>query len=177
MLELTPKQQELVDELFGDFDGNTQELLGREGLLSAISKRAIEAALEGELTHHLGYPPHAASGRNSGNSRNGSSTKQVKSESGTFALDVPRDGNGSFEPQIVKKRQRRIGGFDEKIIHLYAKGQSTRSIQETLKALYGADVSSSLISEVTSSVLADALAWQSRPLEAVSPSYISTRSS
>ncbi len=167
MLELTPRQQELVDKLLGDFDGDVQDLLGREGLLGAISKRAIEAALEGELTHHPGYPPHAVSGRNSGNSRNGYAKKQIKSEAGAFEVDAPRDRNGSFEPQIAKKQQRRMGGLDEKIIHLYAQGQSTRSIQETLRQLYGADVSSSLVSEATASVLEDARAWQSRALDKV----------
>ncbi len=93
--------------------------------------------------------------------------ERVETETGLFDLEVPRDRKGTFEPQIVKKRQRRMGGLDEAIIHLYARGQSTRSIQETIKELYGADVSSSLVSDVTASVLEDVLAWQSRPLDKV----------
>ncbi len=167
MLELTTKQRKLLDELLKDFDGDVQSLLGREGLLGAISKRAIETALEAELTHHLGYAPHAVAGHNSGNSRNGYTEKRVQTDAGSFDLEAPRDRNGTFEPQIVKKRQRRMGGLDEAIIHLYARGQSTRSIQETIKELYGADVSSSLVSDVTASVHEDVLAWQSRPLDKV----------
>ena len=169
MTELTARQQELLDELLKDFKGDARDLFGEGGLLKTIGKRAIEAALEGEMTHHLGYPPHAPSGRKSGNSRNGRSTKRLESESGSFDLEVPRDRNGSFEPKIVAKRQRRVAGLDEVIVYLYAQGQSTRAIQAALLRLYGAEVSSTLISEVTASVLEDAKAWQARPLESVYP--------
>ncbi len=169
MTELTDKQQALLDELPEDFKGDARDLFGEGGLLKTIGKRALEAALEGEMTHHLGYPPHDPSGRKSGNSRNGRSTKRLESESGSFDLEVPRDRNGSFEPKIVEKRQRRVAGLDDVIVYLYAQGQSTRTIQQTLKRLYGAEVSSTLISEVTSSVLEQVNAWQARPLESVYP--------
>ena len=110
MTELTARQQELLDELLKDFKGDAGEIFGEGGLLKTIGKRAIEAALEGEMTHHLGYPPHNPSGRKSGNSRNGRSTKRLESESGSFDLEVPRDRNGSFEPKIVKKRERLRSG-------------------------------------------------------------------
>ena len=121
------------------------------------------------MTHHLGYRPHDPSGRGSGNSRNGRNTKRLQSESGSFDLEVPRDRNGSFEPRIVAKRQPRVAGLEEVIVHLYAQGQSTRAIQETLKQFYGADVSSRLVSEVTDSLLEEVKAWQARPLEKVYP--------
>ena len=169
MTELTARQRELLDELLKDFKGDAGEIFGEGGLLKTIGKRAIEAALEGEMTHHLGYPPHNPSGRKSGNSRNGRSTKRLESESGSFDLEVPRDRNGSFEPKIVAKRQRRVAGLDEVIVYLYAQGQSTRAIQATLKRIYGAEVSSTLISEVTASVLEEVTAWQARALESVYP--------
>ena len=149
MTELTDKQQALLEELLKDFKGDARDIFGEGGLLKTIGKRALEAALEGELTHHLGYPPHDPSGRGSGNSRNGRTAKRLESESGSLDLEVPRDRNGSFEPRIVEKRQRRVAGLDETIVYLYAQGQSTRAIQDTLKRLYGAEVSSTLVSEVT----------------------------
>ena len=169
MPELTDKQQALLDELLKDFKGDARDIFGEGGLLKTIGKRALEAALEGELTHHLGYPPHDRSGRGSGNSRNGRTAKRLESESGSLDLEVPRDRNGSFEPKIVEKRQRRVAGLDDVIVYLYAQGQSTRAIQDTLKRLYGAEVSSTLVSEVTASVLEEVTAWQARPLERVYP--------
>ena len=152
-----------------DFKGDARDIFGEGGLLKTIGKRALEAALEGELTHHLGYPPHDRSGRGSGNSRNGRTAKRLESESGSLDLEVPRDRNGSFEPRIVEKRQRRVAGLDDVIVYLYAQGQSTRAIQDTLKRLYGAEVSSTLVSEVTASVLEEVKAWQARPLQKVYP--------
>ena len=169
MAELTDKQQALLEELLKDFKGDARDIFGEGGLLKTIGKRALEAALEGELTHHLGYPPHDPSGRGSGNSRNGRTAKRLESESGSLDLEVPRDRNGSFEPKIVEKRQRRVAGLDETIVYLYAQGQSTRAIQDTLKRLYGAEVSSTLVSEVTASVLEEVTAWQARPLDRVYP--------
>ncbi len=169
MAELTDKQQALLEELLKDFKGDARDIFGEGGLLKTIGKRALEAALEGEMTHHLGYPPHDPSGRGSGNSRNGRTAKRLESESGSLDLEVPRDRNGSFEPRIVEKRQRRVAGLDETIVYLYAQGQSTRAIQDTLRRLYGAEVSSTLVSEVTASVLEEVTAWQARPLERVYP--------
>ena len=169
MTELTDKQQALLEELLRISKGTRGTYSARGGLLKTIGKRALEASLEGEMTHHLGYPAHDPSGRGSGNSRNGCSTKRLESESGSLDLEVPRDRNGSFEPRIVEKRQRRVAGLDETIVYLYAQGQSTRAIRDTLKRLYGAEVSSTLVSEVTASVLEEVTAWQARPLERVYP--------
>ncbi len=169
MTNLTEKQQALLDELLKDFKGDSKELLGQHGLIKQITKRALESALEGELTEHLGYQPHAASGKNTGNSRNGRARKTVKTAEGEISIDVPRDRNGTFEPQIVRKRQRRLEGLDDKIIALYARGLSTREIQDELTEMYGTEVSPTLISNVTNSVLEDVQAWQARPLDRVYP--------
>jgi len=169
MTNLTEKQQALIDELLKDFKGDAKDLLGQHGLIKQITKRALESALEGELTDHLGYEPHAPTGKNSGNSRNGRSRKTVKTAEGEISLEVPRDRNGSFEPQIVRKRQRRLEGLDDKIIALYARGLTTREIQDELTEMYGTEVSPTLISNVTNSVLEDVQAWQARPLDRVYP--------
>ncbi len=169
MTDLTPTQKSLLDALFKDFRGDAKELLGEHGLLKQITQRALESALEGELTDHLGYSPHESAGRNSGNSRNGKSRKTLQSTAGELAIEVPRDRNGSFEPQLVRKRQRRLEGLDDKIIALYARGLSTREIGAELTELYGAEISPTLISNVTDSVLEEVQAWQARPLDAVYP--------
>ena len=162
------KQDVLIDELLQDCN-DPQDILGKNGLLKQLTKRLVERTLEAELTHHLGYEPNAPKGRGSGNNRNGKNQKTVQSDSGKLQIEVPRDRNGSFEPQLVKKRQRRLKGFDEKVISLYAHGLSTRDIQDQLQELYGVDVSATLISNVTATVMDDARAWQSRPLSAVYP--------
>ena len=158
----------LLDELLKDYK-SPQDLLGEGGLLKELTKRLAERALEAEMTAHLGYEAHARVGRGSGNSRNGKSRKTVQSEAGQFEIQVPRDREGSFEPQLVPKRQRRLEGFDEKIIALYARGQSTREIQAQLEELYGVEVSPALISTVTEAVREELEAWQSRPLDALYP--------
>ena len=122
MTDLTDKQQALLEELLKDFKGDARDIFGEGGLLKSIGKRALEAALEGELTHHLGYPPHDRSGRGSGNSRNGRTAKRLESESGSLDLQVPRDRTGSFEPRIVEKRQRRVAGLDDVIVYLLHAG-------------------------------------------------------
>jgi len=158
---------ELMDRLLEGL--SPEEIVGRDGLLDELTKRFMERALEGELTEHLGYPKHAPEGRNKGNSRNGRTAKRLKTANGEIALEVPRDRDGSFEPQLVSKGQRRFPGFDEKVIALYARGMTTREIQAHLKELYKVEVSPSLISTVTDAVLDDVKAWQSRPLDAVYP--------
>lgn len=146
-----------------------EEVVGQGGVLEDLTKRLLERALEGELTEHLGYEKHAAEGRNGGNSRNGRGRKRVKTDTGEVEIEVPRDRDGSFEPQLVPKGQRRLPGFDEKVIALYARGMTTREIQGHLKEIYQVEVSPSLISTVTDAVLDDVKAWQSRPLEALYP--------
>jgi putative transposase len=157
----------ILDELIQG--KSPEEILGQDGVLKQLTKRLVERALEAEMTTHLGYARHAPEGRNSGNSRNGKTRKTVTTESGAIELEVPRDRNGAFEPQIVPKSRRRLEGFDEKVIALYARGMTTREIQGHLQELYGVEVSPSLISNVTDAVLEDVQAWQSRPLERVYP--------
>jgi transposase-like protein len=160
-----------VDKLLDDLlKGKTpEEILGREGLLKNLTKRLVERALEGEMTTHLGYEKHAPEGRGSGNSRNGATPKSVLTGEGELEIEVPRDRNSEFDPQLVKKGQRRLPGFDDKVIALYARGLTTREIQSHLVDIYGVEVSPTLISNVTDSVLEDVRAWQSRPLDAVYP--------
>jgi len=145
------------------------EILGKDGVLKELTKRLVERALEGEMTHHLGYEKHAPDGNNSGNSRNGKSSKSVKADSGELEISVPRDREGNFEPELVKKGQRRLAGFDDKVLALYARGMTTREIQGHLHELYGVEVSPTLISRVTDTVLEDVRAWQARPLDPVYP--------
>ena len=146
-----------------------EEIMGGGGLLEALTKRVVERALEGELTDHLGYEKHAREGRNGGNSRNGRTRKRVKTDTSEFEIEVPRDRDSTFDPKFVRKGQRRLGGFDEKVIALYARGMTTREIQGHLKELYKVEVSPSLISSVTDAVLEDVKAWQGRPLDTVYP--------
>ena len=147
-----------------------EEILGQNGVLKQLTKRLVERALEAEMTEHLGYEKHDPQGNNSGNSRNGKTHKTVTTgSSGEIELEVPRDRNGEFEPQIVPKSRRRLEGFDEKVIALYARGMTTREIQGHLQELYGVEVSPSLISNVTDAVLDEVRTWQERPLEKVYP--------
>jgi putative transposase len=132
-----------------------------------LTKVAVEAALNAELDDHLGYSKHETSG--SENSRNGSTSKTLRTEDGQFELNTPRDRHGSFEPQLVKKRQTRFTSMDDKILSLYAKGMTTREIVATFKEMYGADVSAPLISKVTDAVIEQVVEWQSRPLDEVYP--------
>src|SRR5688572_24817556 len=159
---------EVLNELLKEYQ-KPEDLLGQNGLLKQLQKRLLEKALEAELTDHLGYQKHEAAGRNSGNSRNGSGSKTLKGEFGELPLVVPRDRNGTFEPQIIGKGQRRFEGFDQAIISLYARGLTTREIEGHLLEIYGVEVSPALVSQVTEAVSADVVAWQSRPLEEVYP--------
>ena len=162
------KQDALIDELLEDCP-DPKDILGKNGLLKQLTKRLVERTLEAELTDHLGCEPHAPQGRGTGNNRNGKGHKTVQCESGAIQIEVPRDRNGSFEPQLIKKRQRRLEGFDDKVLALYARGLSTRDIQEQFEEMYGVEVSPALISNITETVMEDVRAWQSRPLSAVYP--------
>lgn len=132
-----------------------------------MTKITVEAALNAELDDHLGYSKHECS--TSDNSRNGYSSKMVKTEDGQFELSTPRDRDGSFHPQLVKKQQTRFTSMDDKILSLYAKGMTTREIVATFKEMYDADVSPTLISKVTDAVIEQVVEWQSRPLDAIYP--------
>ncbi len=159
---------EVLNELLKDYQ-KPEDLLGRDGLLKQLQKRLLEKAMGAELTVHLGYDKHDSAGKNSGNSRNGTSPKTLKGEFGNLALETPRDRNGSFEPQIVAKGQRRFEGFDQAIISLYSRGLTTREIEGHLLEIYGVEVSPALVSQVTDAVCADVKVWQNRPLEEVYP--------
>lgn len=163
-----PIRQELLDELLKEYE-KPDDLLGDEGLLHQLTKALVERALAGELTHHLGYEKHAVGGKNTGNSRNGSTPKTIKGKRGQVEIEVPRDRNATFEPQLIKKRETRFDGFDEKIISLYGRGVTTREIQAHLQEIYGVEVSPALVSSATAAVLEEVRAWQSRPLEKVYP--------
>ena len=115
------RQNELIDELLKDCK-DPEDIFGKEGLLKQLTKSLMERALEGELTSHLGYSKHSPIGKNTGNSRNGKGQKTLKSDLGKIPIAVPRDREGSFDPQIIKKRQTRIDGFDDKIVAMYARG-------------------------------------------------------
>ena len=143
--------------------------MGEHGLLRQLTKRLVERALEAELTAHLGYAPHARNGSSSENCRNGKGKKTVQTETAQYDIDVPRDRDGSFEPQLVKKRQRRLDGFDDKVLAWYARGLSTREMQAHLEALYGVEVSPTLISNITDAVVDEGRTWQARPLASVYP--------
>ena len=159
---------EVLDQLLAGAR-TEQEIAGPGGLLAQLTKRLIERALEVELTDHLGYEPHCEPPGGSGNTRNGTTPKTVATEHGKVGIDAPRDRDGSFEPKIVKKRQRRFQGFDEKILALYSRGLSTRDIQAHLHEIYAVQVSPELISKVTDAVVDDVRAWAQRPLEDVYP--------
>jgi putative transposase len=161
-------RDEVLKELLEGYK-RPEDLLGPEGLLKKLTAALVEKALSAEMAEHLGYEKHEVAGRGSGNSRNGTSEKTLKTESGEMPIEVPRDRNGSFEPQLVKKHQTHFDGFDEKIISMYARGMTVREIQGHLQELYGVEVSPDLISRVTSAVLEEVKAWQGRPLEAVYP--------
>ena len=163
-----PIKPEHLDELLAGYE-KPEDLLGEDGLFKQLKKALLERALGAELTHHLGYEKGDPVGRGTGNNRNGSYAKTVLTEDGSVEIDVPRDRNGSFEPQIVAKGESRLDGFDDKIISLYARGMTVREIQGHLRELYAVDVSPDLISRVTDAVLDEVREWQNRPLDTVYP--------
>ena len=144
-------------------------LTGEGGLLTGLVQQVLQSALETEMTDHLGYEQHSSSGWGSGNSRNGSYPKTVATEVGDIHVDVPRDRNGSFEPQTVPVGTRRLSGLDEQIISLYAKGLTTGDIAAHLFDVYGKNIDRSTISRITDGIVEDTESWQSRPLDAVYP--------
>ena len=161
-------KDELLDELLKEYK-NPEDLIGKDGILKQLTKRLVEKAMESELTHHLGYEKNSPTGKNTGNSRNGKSAKTISGDFGEIPIEVPRDRNGEFNPQIVKKHQSRFDGFDDKIISMYARGMTTRDIQAHLQDIYGVEVSPDLISNVTDSVINEVKEWQNRPLEEIYP--------
>jgi putative transposase len=159
---------DVVDELLAGAR-TEQEIAGPGGLLSQLTKRLVERAMEVELTDHVGYDRHHEPPGGTGNTRNGSTPKSLITEHGRIEIDAPRDRDGSFQPRIVRKRQRRFEGFDDKILALYSRGMSTRDIEAHIAEIYGVHVGRDLISRVTDAVMDDARAWQQRPLDDVYP--------
>jgi putative transposase len=159
---------ELIDELLAGAR-TEEEIVGPGGLLADLTRRLVERALSAELTEHLGYEPHQEPPGGTGNARNGTTPKTLVTEHGRVPINAPRDRNGSFEPRIVRKGQRRFEGFDDKILALYARGLSVRDIEAHLAEIYGVKVGRDLISRVTDVVMDDVRAWQQRPLEDVYP--------
>ncbi len=134
-----------------------------------LTKLTVEAALNAEMSYHLGYGKHEVKGRNTGNSRNGYTKKILKGTHGEIELETPRDREGSFEPCLVAKNQTRITGMDNQILSLYAKGMSTRDIAEAFHEMYSVEVSAGLISQVTNAVIDQVNEWQNRPLDKIYP--------
>jgi transposase-like protein len=140
-----------------------------QDVTTALKKALIERALGGELSHHLGYPPGGDKPAEAGNHRNGSTGKTVLTEDGPLRIEVPRDRQGSFEPLLIPKHERRFTGFDDKIVAMYARGMTVREIQAFLAEQYATEVSPEFISSVTDAVMGEVTAWQARPLEAMYP--------
>lgn len=162
-------QDERLKELAGELARDLKTGADLSALSARLLKLTVEAALGAEMEHHLGYTKHAPEGRNSGNSRNGTTPKTLKGDHGEIRIEAPRDRNGTFEPQLVKKGETRITGMDEQILCLYAKGLSTRDIVEAFQEMYGANVSAGLVSQVTNAVIDEVHEWQERALDAVYP--------
>ncbi|GAA2814714.1 IS256 family transposase [Nonomuraea dietziae] len=167
--ETSASDRELVGRLVDQARAEGLELVGENGLLGRLTKLVLESALEGEITDHLGYDKHDPAGRGAGNSRNGSRAKTVLTDVGPVEISVPRDRDGSFEPRIVRKRQRRLSSVDEMVISLAAKGLTTGEISAHLAEVYGAEVSKQTISTITDKVLEGMAEWQNRPLDTVYP--------
>lgn len=159
-------RKEILEELLRDYK-KPEDLLGENGIIKELTKRLVEKALEGEITHHLGHEKHGESLE--GNYRNGVSKKTLLGKEGAMEISIPRDRKSEFEPELIKKHQRRFDGFDKKILSMYARGMTVRDIQGHLKDLYGTEVSADLISTVTDSVMEELAAWQNRSLENIYP--------
>src|SRR5829696_5951410 len=161
-----PVPAEILDQFVGQGPISHEEL---EAAVRRFKKAIIERALGGELTHHLGYPLGGAKPALGTNHRNGASGKRVLTDEGPVIVEVPRDREGTFEPQLIAKHERRFTGFDDKVIALYARGLTVREIRAFLHEAYAVDVSPDLISTVTDAIVAEVTAWQSRPLEPLYP--------
>ena len=167
--EAAPRVAELAEQLVEQARASGVELTGPGGLLSGLTKQVLETALQVEMSDHLGYDRHDPVGRGSGNSRNGSTTKTVRTDIGDVELAVPRDRAGTFNPAVIPKHSRRLSGFDDAVLSLYAKGMTTGDIANHLADIYGTEVSRDLVSRVTDAVLEQMGEWQNRPLDPIYP--------
>jgi len=162
------QEKDVIDLMLDtiDFRGLTQEeVVGRDGLIKQLTGRILQRALEAEMTEHLGYEKNSNVGDNSGNSRNGYTEKTILLENQKTTIDIPRDRNGSFEPIIVPKHEKRVPIFNDQIISMYSFGMTNRDIKSHLEQIYNVEVSADLISRVTDAVMDEVREWQSRPLE------------
>lgn len=165
---MTMNNDEIIKELLKNVDFKKltpEQITGQNGLIQQLTTRIVETAMNAEMAEQLGYEKHEKLLEPSGNYRNGKSSKRIKTNNGEIEIKIPRDRNAEFEPQIIKKHQRRFDLFDDKIISMYARGMTVRDIQGHLKEIYGVDVSPDLISTVTDEVIKDAKEWQNRPLD------------
>jgi putative transposase len=162
-------QRQLAKELVDQARAEGVQLVGEGGLLTGLTKSVLETALDAEMSEHVGYDKHDPVGRNGGNSRNGYRTKTVLTEIGPVEIEVPRDRDGSFEPEIVRKRQRRLDGIDEIVLSLTARGLTTGDIAAHFAEVYGAKVSKDTISKITDKVVEEMTEWRNRPLDRVYP--------
>lgn len=161
-------KKELLDELLKDYK-NPEDMLGKNGIFEQLKKAIVERVLEAEMSHHLGYDRHEQS-KSNGNYRNGKSAKKIVTGSGEeLEISIPRDRSGEFEPKLIGKYQRRLSGFDDKIISMYARGMTVRDIQAHTEEIYQVEVSSDLISTITDEVMDEVETWQARPLSRVYP--------
>lgn len=159
---------DLIAQLMANYQ-KPEDLIGEHGLLKQLTKAVIERALQAEMEAHLGHSKNGSVTNSNGNTRNGRSSKRLKGEFGELPIEIPRDRDGSFQPQIIPKHQTRWYGFDDKILSMYARGMTVREIQGHLEEMYGAEVSPTLISSVTDAVIEDVKTWQSRSLDALYP--------
>jgi putative transposase len=160
--------QALLDHVIANYK-KPADLIGENGMLKQLTKAVIEAALAAEMNQHLGHARYGAVANATGNVRNGQSAKTLTGDFGEVEIAVPRDRDASFTPQLITKHQRRVPGFDERILSLYARGMSTREIAAHLQEMFGAEVSPALISAITDTVVDEVRAWQSRPLDRLYP--------
>ena len=156
--------KEVLDELMKEYKG-PDDFYGPDGLIKQLSKAIIERAMQTELTEQLGYDKSESGEKETENRRNGKTSKTLRTDQGPMEIEVPRDRNGEFEPQIIQKHQREWRGFDNKILSMYGLGLSTKAIQDNLKEIYNVDVSPELISRVTDEVKGLVEEWRNRPLE------------
>jgi transposase-like protein len=162
------KEKDIIDQILDniDFHGLTQdEVVGQDGLVKMLTGKILQRALEAEMTEHLGYEKNSNAGDNSGNNRNGHTEKTVLLENGKTAIDVPRDRNGTFEPIIVPKHEKRAPLFNDQVISMYASGMSDRKIREHIERIYNVEVSPDMVSRITDAVIDEVREWQNRPLE------------
>lgn len=172
--ETDPVTRPLIDEgtldrLMTQVETEGLELLGPDGVLTELTSRIMNRAMEAELTDHLGYEPGDLAGHGTGNNRNGSSAKTVLTDAGAVPVRVPRDRNGEFEPKLVPKHARRLDGFNNIVLSLVSRGMTTRDVQAHLASAYKVEISPELISKITDAVLPELRAWQARPLDAMYP--------